>query len=40
MKMRGIEKINSKMITSSIRGCFENSVVRKEFFDLLKIKDE
>lgn len=34
--MRGVEKQNSKMITSSIRGVFKKPEVREEFLALIK----
>ena len=36
MTARGVEKQNSKMITSAIRGVYENSEVRNEFMQLIK----
>lgn len=36
MTARGVEKQNSKMVTSAIRGAFEKSEARSEFFSLLK----
>jgi len=36
MTSRGVEKQNSKMITSAIRGVFENIEVRNEFLILLR----
>jgi len=37
MIMRGVKKQNSKMVTSSFRGNFENQTVRNEFFNLIKL---
>ena len=36
MCARGVAKQNSTMITSAIRGSFEDGATRKEFFDLVK----
>ena len=36
MKARGVEKQNSRMITSAIRGVFKNIEVRNEFMQLIK----
>jgi GTP cyclohydrolase I len=36
MKSRGVEKQNSIMVTSAIRGSFKNSEVRQEFLNLIK----
>jgi len=36
MTARGVEKQNSKMITSAIRGIFEQTQVRNEFLELIK----
>ena len=37
MMMRGVEKQNSKTITSAMRGDFyKNSTTRKEFLDLIR----
>ncbi|MBI3920933.1 MAG: GTP cyclohydrolase I FolE [Armatimonadetes bacterium] len=38
MMVRGVQKQNSKVVTSSVRGLFRrNSITRSEFMDLLKI---
>ena len=36
MTARGVQKQNSKMITSAIRGVFENTEVRNEFLSIIK----
>jgi len=36
MVARGVEKQNSSMITSAIRGVFENTETRQEFLSLIK----
>ena len=39
MMMRGVEKQNSKTITSAMRGAFyDDPTTRKEFLELIKIK--
>jgi GTP cyclohydrolase I len=37
MTARGVEKQNSEMITSAIRGNFQNSEVRQEFLSLISL---
>ncbi len=37
MKLRGVQKKDSKMITSQFRGCFlENNLMQERFFNMLK----
>jgi GTP cyclohydrolase I len=38
MRARGIEKQNSVMVTSVLKGCFKNPEVRQEFFELIKME--
>jgi GTP cyclohydrolase I len=37
MRMRGVQKQNSIMITSAVRGCFkEDNSIKQEFFNLIR----
>ena len=37
MVMRGIQKVNSKTVTSKMIGCFKNQNVKDEFYKLIQI---
>ena len=37
MVMRGIQKVNSKTVTSKMVGCFANQNVKDEFYKLIQI---
>jgi GTP cyclohydrolase I len=40
MEMRGVEKPGAFTLTSAVRGCFLNNVVREEFLKLLQLRGE
>jgi GTP cyclohydrolase I len=35
MRMRGVEKPNSSVVTSALLGCFQNKETRQEFMNLI-----